>query len=77
MESLSRFIKAQESKYCGYQEALVEMKSGGKRSHWIWYIFPQIKGLGRSSAAQFYAIQNLEEAKAFLNIPYLTIDYVK
>lgn len=71
MESLNRFIEAQDSTYSGYQIALAEMKSGGKRSHWIWYIFPQIKGLGRSSTAQFYAIQNLEEAKAFLEHPLL------
>lgn len=71
MESLNRFIKAQEFKYSGYQEALAEMKSGGKKNHWIWYIFPQIKGLGRSGTAQFYAIQNWEEAKAFLEHPLL------
>ena len=71
MEGLNRFIEAQESRYGGYQVALAEMKSGCKRSHWIWYIFPQIKGLGRSSTAQYYAISDLEEAKAFLLHPLL------
>lgn len=71
MESLNRFLDAQESSYSGYQVALAEMKSGGKQSHWIWYIFPQIEGLGRSSTATYYAIQDLEEAKAFLNHPVL------
>jgi len=71
MEVLDRFVKAQESVYAGFDQALSEMKSGGKRSHWIWYIFPQIAGLGRSGMAQHYAIKDIDEAKAYLNHPIL------
>ena len=60
---LSRFIKAQER---DYEAALSEIKSGHKRSHWIWYIFPQVKGLGFSSTSEFYGIDGLEEAKAYI-----------
>ena len=65
---LSRFHKAQKG---SYETALAEIRSGRKRSHWIWYIFPQIQGLGFSSTAQYYAIENLEEAKAYLADPIL------
>ena len=65
---LDRFTEAQRR---DYPAALSEIKNGRKRSHWMWYIFPQIKGLGFSPAAQYYAIKNLEEAKAFLADPYL------
>ena len=65
---LSRFHKAQQG---SYETALAEIRSGRKRSHWIWYIFPQIQGLGFSSTAQYYAIENLEEAKAYLADPVL------
>lgn len=67
MEDLNRFVQAQDSAFCGYEQALAEMKDGGKCSHWIWYIFPQITGLGRSGMAQHYAITDIEEAKAYLN----------
>ena len=50
---------------------MAEIRSGRKCSHWIWYIFPQIQGLGFSSTAQYYAIENLEEAKAYLADPVL------
>lgn len=60
---LERFIQAQ--KY-DYETALQEIRAGRKRSHWIWYIFPQIAGLGRSSTAEYYAISGLEEAKAYM-----------
>ena len=63
-----RFITAQEH---SYQTALREIKNGKKQSHWMWYIFPQVKGLGRSSTAEYYAIENLDEAKAFLENPIL------
>ena len=66
--NLSRFHKAQQS---SYKTALAEIRSGRKRSHWIWYIFPQIQGLGFSSTAQYYAIENLDEAKAYLADPVL------
>ncbi|MCI8584626.1 MAG: DUF1810 domain-containing protein [Lachnospiraceae bacterium] len=62
-EGLERFLKAQESHY---ETALREIRAGRKRSHWMWFIFPQIAGLGRSSTAQYYAIRDLEEAKAYL-----------
>ena len=65
---LSRFLKAQEY---DYEQALREIRSGRKRSHWMWYIFPQVQGLGFSSMAQYYAIQNLEEAKEYLAHPVL------
>lgn len=65
---LSRFVKAQQS---DYQQALSEIKNEKKTTHWMWYIFPQIKGLGKSSTSQYFAIQSVEEAKAFLNDSYL------
>ena len=66
--NLDRFLKAQAS---SYEIALHEICGGRKRSHWIWYIFPQIQGLGFSSTAQYYAIADLEEAKAYLREPTL------
>ena len=68
MQDLNRFLKAQAS---SYDEALREICAGQKRSHWIWYIFPQIQGLGFSSTAQYYAISDMEEAKAYLREPTL------
>ena len=62
--NLKRFTDAQEA---DYQLALSEIKNGRKRSHWIWYIFPQIKGLGYSDISKFYAINRIEEAEAYLN----------
>lgn len=64
--TLKRFIDAQNSEYAGYATALNEVKSGKKVSHWIWYIFPQIKGLGFSYNSQFYGIKNIEEAKQYM-----------
>ena len=60
---LNRFVQAQKQDYA---IALDEITQGQKYSHWMWYIFPQIKGLGRSHIAQKYAISNVEEAKAYL-----------
>ena len=65
---LSRFIRVHE-RY--YDTALREIRSGRKRSHWMWFIFPQIQGLGFSSTAQYYAIESLGEAAAFLHDPCL------
>ena len=65
---LERFISAQGE---NINTILQELKNGSKVSHWMWYVFPQIKGLGRSSAAEFYAIQNLDEAAAYLHHPLL------
>ena len=62
-DKLERFLTAQQSYY---QTALQEIQSGQKRSHWMWFIFPQIAGLGYSETAQYYAIQDLDEARAFL-----------
>ena len=65
---ISRFIEAQRS---SYQQALSEIKNGKKASHWIWYIFPQIKGLGRSAMSEYYGIQDIDEAKRIWRILYL------
>ena len=61
---MKRFIEAQEQQY---QLALSEVQAGKKQSHWIWYIFPQMRGLGRSYFAQMYGICNREEAETYLN----------
>lgn len=63
MSDLNRFLKAQEVTYI---RALEEIKAGKKRSHWMWFIFPQIKGLGQSQVSKYYAIQNFEEAILYL-----------
>lgn len=60
---LSRYIKAQAQ---DYEVALKEMKEGYKRSHWMWYIFPQIIGLGQSRTSIYYSIKNLDEARAYM-----------
>lgn len=65
---LNRFITAQEH---SYDAALSEIRNGRKRTHWMWYIFPQIDGLGRSSTAQYYAISDLQEAKEYYAHPVL------
>ena len=66
--NLDRFIKAQKR---DYSTALAEIKAGKKQSHWVWYIFPQLKGLGHSEAAQYYSMQNADEAQAYLENEYL------
>ena len=73
--SLERFHQAQAGRSAGYNIALAEIRAGGKRSHWIWYIFPQIEGLGRSSTAQAYAMRDLDEACAYLRDPILRARY--
>ncbi len=65
---LNRFVQAQEN---DYERALSEVKSGRKRSHWMWYIFPQFDGLAFSSTSKRYAIKNVAEAKAYLSHPIL------
>jgi uncharacterized protein (DUF1810 family) len=65
---LDRFLKAQEGDYA---TALAELKTGRKRGHWIWFVFPQLAGLGRSPTAQHYAIRSLREAQAYLAHPIL------
>src|SRR5262245_30924852 len=63
---LSRFREAQDSLRAGYASALAEIQSGRKIGHWIWYVFPQIGGLGASELSRKFAIENAEEAEAFL-----------
>lgn len=65
---LERFTDAQRDVY---SQALEEIKSGKKRTHWMWFIFPQLKGLGNSPMANHYAISNIEEATQYLNHPIL------
>ena len=74
--NLLRFVHAQDSGglYDGtgtYAEALQEVKKGHKSGHWVWYVFPQMKGLGKSEIAQFYGINGREEAKAYIEHPIL------
>ena len=66
--NLQRFVDAQESVY---EEVCRELREGYKRSHWMWFIFPQIKGLGHSPMADKFAISSLQEAEAFLKHPIL------
>ena len=65
---LERFVEAQERVY---RQALAELLRGNKQSHWMWFIFPQLAGLGRSSTAKFYGIGSVEEAQAYLKHPLL------
>lgn len=65
---MERFITAQEN---SYQTALNEIKNGKKVSHWMWFIFPQLAGLGFSPTSQYYAIKDLKEAADYLNHPIL------
>ncbi len=67
-DRLERFIEPQEQ---DYEQALKEIRNGRKVSHWIWYIFPQLRGLGKSYMSDYYGIRDLDEAKAFLQDPYL------
>ena len=65
---LSRFVKAQSK---DYSYALAELRAGRKQTHWIWYVFPQLRGLGSSSRAVFYGIGSAQEAQAYLAHPVL------
>jgi len=65
---LERFIEAQRSTY---DDVVRELRAGRKVTHWMWFIFPQIAGLGRSQMAQHYAITSMEEARAYLGHPVL------
>jgi uncharacterized protein (DUF1810 family) len=67
-DSLKRFTEAQAR---NYQDALAEIKSSRKRTHWMWYVFPQIQGLGLSETARFYALEDKREAAAYLAHPVL------
>ena len=66
--NLQRFVDAQSG---DYEQALQEIRAGRKRSHWMWYVFPQFDGLGFSSTSKQYAIKSVEEAKAYLAHPIL------
>ncbi len=66
--NLNRFIEAQKF---SYSRAFSEIQAGRKRTHWMWYIFPQLKVLGRSSMALHYGIADIDEAKAYMAEPYL------
>jgi uncharacterized protein (DUF1810 family) len=66
--NLSRFVQAQAR---NYEQALAEINSGRKQSHWMWYIFPQFDGLGFSPTSQLYSIKSVAEAKAYLSHPVL------
>jgi uncharacterized protein (DUF1810 family) len=65
---LARFVRAQEP---AFATAMAELAAGRKQSHWMWFIFPQLRGLGASPTAQFYGIGSLDEAKAYLAHPVL------
>jgi uncharacterized protein (DUF1810 family) len=65
---LDRFVQAQEDVY---EDALAELKAGRKRTHWMWFVFPQLAGLGRTATAQRYAIASIDEARAYLAHPVL------
>jgi len=66
--TLQRFIDAQQAVF---ETAIAELRAGSKQSHWMWFIFPQLAGLGRSPTAQYYGIASLEEARAYLQHPIL------
>jgi uncharacterized protein (DUF1810 family) len=66
--NLERFVKAQEPVF---RSVLNELRAGRKRSHWMWFVFPQLRGLGRSSTAEYYGISSLAEARAYLAHPVL------
>ena len=66
--NLARFVHAQEA---DYQQALSEIRSGRKRSHWMWYVFPQFEGLGISATARRYSVKSVAEAEAYLAHPVL------
>ena len=68
MDELQRFLDGQRF---GYETDLKEMIAGEKRNHWIWYVFPQIKGLGHSPNSHLYGVKDLDEAKAYLAHPVL------
>ena len=72
---MNRFHTAQASPTAGYDIALAEIRRGRKTSHWIWFIFPQLAGLGRSSTARTYALRDLAEACEYLRDPILRVRY--
>src|ERR1700676_2853409 len=71
MPDLERFKKAQDLPDSGFEAALAEIRSGRKQGHWIWYVFPQLSGLGASMASQTYGITDVAEAVEYLHDPVL------
>jgi len=71
MSALDRFKEAHRGTRTGFEVALSELRAGRKRSHWIWYVFPQLRGLGSSPMANYYAIADDSEAEAYLRDPEL------
>ena len=69
INALERFVKAQTNTY---EVAMNEIKNGRKRTHWMWFIFPQLRGLGMSSISRYYGLENFDEAKAYLAHPVLS-----
>ena len=69
INSIDRFVEVQEKMY---PIAMKEIQNGQKETHWMWYIFPQLRGLGMSAMAHIYGISGLEEAKAYLAHPWLS-----
>ena len=69
---LDHFIEAHQAQAA---DALKELTQGQKQTHWMWFMFPIIQGLGKSDTAQYYAIENIDEAKAFIDHPYLGNNY--
>ena len=68
---LQRFKDAQNQPIAGFESALAEIRAGGKRSHWIWYVFPQLAGMGHSAMSQTYGLDGIDEAEAYLRDPLL------
>jgi len=66
MSGLDRFREAQDAPHAGFALALGELRAGRKTGHWIWYVFPQLAGLGRSSTAAYYGLAGVEEAAGYL-----------
>jgi len=73
-DSLERFVEAQAGTYTA---ALAEIWRGAKRTHWMWFVFPQLAGLGRSETARFYAIRSADESQAYLAHPLLGARYLE
>ena len=72
--TLARFVEAQAKIY---DTALAEIRAGAKRTHWMWFVFPQLRGLGQSPTAHYYGIASLSEARAFLDHPVLGPRYLE
>jgi uncharacterized protein (DUF1810 family) len=71
VSGLERFKEAQDQRVSGFDSALSEIRAGGKRSHWIWYVFPQLTGMGYSAMSQKYGLEGIDEAEDYLRDPVL------